>query len=111
MRDSWRVRQSLVSNSPSHVNQNNYVPPYGGPVQPRLRSGPPRERNEYLGDEGFESWSPENSRFESQEYMSGRNYSGARTNSGWDYLPDNRSRQRNSSGYRDRNRNGNRRRH
>eukprot|EP00258_Populus_trichocarpa_P024685 XP_024440704.1 homeobox protein LUMINIDEPENDENS [Populus trichocarpa] len=111
MRDSWRVRQSLVSNSPSHVNQNNYVPPYGGPVQPQLRSGPPRERNEYLGDEGIESWSPENSRFESQEYMSGRNYSGARTNSGWDYLPDNRSRQRNSSGYRDRNRNGNRRRH
>ncbi|XP_011033582.1 PREDICTED: homeobox protein LUMINIDEPENDENS-like isoform X2 [Populus euphratica] len=111
MRDSWRVRQSLVSNSPSHVNQNNYVPPNGGPVQPQMRSGPPRERNEYLGDEGFESWSPENSRFESQEYMSGRNYSGARTNSGWDYLPDNRSRQRNSSGYRDRNRNGNRRRH
>ncbi|KAJ6972995.1 homeobox protein LUMINIDEPENDENS isoform X2 [Populus alba] len=113
MRDSWRVRQSLVSNSPSRVNQNNYEPPYGGPVQPQLRSGPPRERNEYLGDEGFESWSPENSRFESQEYMSGRNHSGGRTNSGWDYLPDNRSRQRNSSGYRDRNRNGNgnRRRH
>lgn len=112
MRDSWRVRQSLVSNSPSRVNQNNYEPPYGGPVQPQLRSGP-RERNEYLGDEGFESWSPENSRFESQEYMSGRNHSGGRTNSGWDYLPDNRSRQRNSSGYRDRNRNGNgnRRRH
>ncbi|KAH8489209.1 hypothetical protein H0E87_024743 [Populus deltoides] len=115
MRDSWRVRQSLASNSPSHVNQNNYVPPYGGPVQPQLRSGPPRERNEYVGDEGFESWSPENSRFESQEYMSGRNYSGARTNTGWDYLPDNRSRHENSSGYRDRNRkgnrNGNRRRH
>ncbi|KAJ6674907.1 ZINC FINGER CCCH DOMAIN-CONTAINING PROTEIN 6-RELATED [Salix viminalis] len=103
----WRVRQSLVPHPPSRVNQNNCVPPYGGPVQPQLRSGPPRERNEYLGDEGFESWSPENSHFESQEHMSGRNYSGARMNSGRDCLPNKRSRQRNSSVYGDRNRNGN----
>lgn len=97
--DSRRVRQSLVSHPPSPVNQNNYVPPYGGPVQPQLRPGPPRERNEYLGDEGFESWSPENSHFESQEYMSGRNHAGARMNSGWDCMPNKRSRQRNSSVY------------
>jgi hypothetical protein len=89
-------------------------------VQPSLRSGPPWERNEYVGDvgdEGYESWSPENRRYESQEYMPGRNHSGPRSrmNSGWDYMPsnnnNNRSRQRNSSGHGDRNWNGNRRWH
>jgi hypothetical protein len=119
--DSWRVRQGLVSNSPSQVNQTNNVSSFGGPVQPSLRSGPPRERNEYVsdvGDEGYESWSPENRRYESQEYMPGRNHSGPRSrmNSGWDYMPNNnnnnnRSRQRNSSGHGDRNWNGNRRWH
>ncbi|KAJ6404235.1 hypothetical protein OIU84_012421 [Salix udensis] len=108
--DSWRSRQGLASNSPSQANQINYVSSSGRPVQPSLQSGPPWERNEYVGDEGYESWSPESRRNESQEHMPGRNHSGtrSRTNSGWDY---NRSRQRNSSGHGDRNWNGNRRWH
>ncbi|XVF21914.1 hypothetical protein REPUB_Repub12eG0129900 [Reevesia pubescens] len=108
MSDPWRARQSLASNPHSQANRNNYNALFGGSVQPQLRSGPPRERNEYVGDEGFESWSPENSPNRSSEYVSGRNYLEPRMNPGWSYRPD-RSRQGNSPGFRDQNRQGNRR--
>ncbi|KAJ9171859.1 hypothetical protein P3X46_015166 [Hevea brasiliensis] len=107
MPDSWRGRQGLATSSPSQVNRTNYDASLRGPVQPHLQSGPPWERNEYAGDEGFESWSPENSPVRSPEYMHGRNYQGSRMNPRWNYTPDNRSRQRNYSGNRDNNRNGN----
>ncbi|XWS31685.1 hypothetical protein CRYUN_Cryun23aG0097100 [Craigia yunnanensis] len=108
MSDPWKARQSLASNPCSQTNQNNYNALFGGSVQPQLRSGPPREGNEYVDNEGFESWSPENSPNRSLEYVAGRNYPEPRMNSGWSYRPDS-SWQGNSSGYRDQNRQGNRR--
>ncbi|KDP28107.1 hypothetical protein JCGZ_13878 [Jatropha curcas] len=108
MPGSWRAGQGLASNSISQVKQNNYEPPsYRGSVQPQLRAGAPNwERNE-----GFESWSPENSPVRSPEYIAGSNYPGSRVNSGRNYNPDNRNRQRNYPGQRELNRNGNRRWH
>ncbi|XVF32729.1 hypothetical protein REPUB_Repub17cG0108000 [Reevesia pubescens] len=108
MSDPWGARQSLASTPHSQANQNNYNAPFGGSVQPQLRSGPPREGNEYVGNDGFESWSPENSPNRSSEYVPGRNYLEPRMNSGWGYRPD-RSWQGNSPGSRDQNRQGNRR--
>lgn len=108
--DSWRARQRLASTSASQVNQTNNDGMFRGSVQPQVRSGPPWERNEYKGDEGFESWSPENSPGRSPEYMQGRNHTGSgRINTGWKYTPDNGSRQQNHSGRWDHYRNGNRR--
>ncbi|XWS76517.1 hypothetical protein CRYUN_Cryun01aG0183200 [Craigia yunnanensis] len=110
MSDPWRARQSLASNPHSQSNQKNYNASFGGSVQPQLRSGPPREGNEYVGNEGFESWSPENSPHRSSENVPGRNYLEPRINSGWRYRPD-RSWQGNSPGYQDQNRQRNRRWH
>ncbi|XVF72565.1 hypothetical protein PTKIN_Ptkin12aG0131500 [Pterospermum kingtungense] len=93
--DPWRARQRLASNPHS---QNNYNTSFGGYV-----SG-----NEYVGNEGFESWSPENSPNRSTQYASGRNYQEPRMKSGWSYRPD-RSWQGNSGGYQDQNRQANRR--
>ncbi|XWS36207.1 hypothetical protein CRYUN_Cryun20dG0065500 [Craigia yunnanensis] len=107
MSDPWRARQGLASNPHSQANQNNYGPPFGGSVQPQLRSGPPREGNEYVGNEGFESWSPEHSPNRSSEYVQGRSYPEPRMKSGWSYGP-NKSWQRYSPGYEDQNRQGNR---
>ncbi|EEF41619.1 Homeobox protein LUMINIDEPENDENS, putative [Ricinus communis] len=111
MPESWRSRQLVASNSVSQVNQTNYdASSFRGPAQPQVRPGPPWERNEYMGNDGFESWSPENSPSRSPEYMPGRNYPGPGTNPGWNYNPDNRARQRDyNSGHRDQTRNGNRR--
>ncbi|XVF72570.1 hypothetical protein PTKIN_Ptkin12aG0131600 [Pterospermum kingtungense] len=95
MSDPWRTRQRLASNPHS---QNNYNASFGGYV-----SG-----NEYVGNEGFESWSPENSPNMSSQYVSGRNYQEPRMNSGWSYRPD-RSWVGNSGGYQDQNRQANRR--
>lgn len=105
--ESWRATQGLPSNY-HPLNQNNYNASYGGPVHSQLVSGPQREGNEYVEEEDFESWSPDNSPVRNPEYMMGRNIPDARTNPGRDYRPD-RVRQRNSSGYRSRNRHGNRR--
>lgn len=46
-----------IYSSASQVNQTNNDGMFRGSVQPQVRSGPPWERNEYKGDEGFESWS------------------------------------------------------
>lgn len=86
-----------------------------------MHHGPPRDRDEYMGEEdvGFESWSPERSPFRSNEYMSGLTYREPRMNMGHNHRsrpgpgpgpgPD-RSRPWNSSSeYRDYNRQGNRR--
>ncbi|EOX94988.1 hypothetical protein QUC31_004795 [Theobroma cacao] len=108
MSDPWRARQSLASNPLSQANQTNYNASFGGSVQPQSRSGPPWEGNEYVGHDGFESWSPENSPNRFSEYVPGRNYLEPRMNSGWSYRPD-RSWQRSTPGYRDQNREGNRR--
>ncbi|XP_022758039.1 LOW QUALITY PROTEIN: homeobox protein LUMINIDEPENDENS-like [Durio zibethinus] len=108
MSDPWRARQSLASNPHSQANQNNYNASFGGPVQPQLLSGLLGEGNEYVGNEGFESWSPENSPKRSSEHVQGRNYLEPGMNSAWTYRPD-RSWQGNSPEYRDQNRQGNRR--
>ncbi|KAK4847485.1 hypothetical protein QYF36_002416 [Acer negundo] len=81
--DSWRASQG-----PRYqANPNNYNASFGSPVQqPQLVSGPSRGRNKYVGNDGFESWSPEHSPTRPSEYMS--------------YRPD-RSRQWNSPGYQD----------
>ncbi|KAJ4828497.1 hypothetical protein Tsubulata_012461 [Turnera subulata] len=107
--DSWMGRKGLAPNSFSQVNQNNYDASFGGPLQPQLQSGPPWERNEYGREQGFESWSPEDSPVRSSEYMAGGNYSGPGINPGGSYMPDNRPRQGNSSGYWDNTRHANRR--
>ncbi|KAJ0054357.1 hypothetical protein Pint_01030 [Pistacia integerrima] len=97
--DSWRASQYVATNPRYQANQNNYNASYGGPVQqPQLLSGPHREGNKYVGNDGFESWSPENSPTRQPEYMSRRNLQEPNMNSGWSYRPD-RSRQWNSSGY------------
>ncbi|KAK9281434.1 hypothetical protein L1049_004336 [Liquidambar formosana] len=109
--DPWRARQGLASNPCFQANQNNYNASIGGAVQPLMLSGPPWERNEYVGGEEFETWSPEGSPSRSPEYnISGWNISETRMNFDRNYRPD-RSRPRNSSGYRDHNNNrhGNRR--
>ncbi|XP_065861299.1 homeobox protein LUMINIDEPENDENS [Euphorbia lathyris] len=103
MPESWRARQGLASNLQSRVNQNNHETSFRGALQAR------RERNEYIGEEGFESWSPENSPGRSPENMPGRNYTGGRSNGGGNYTHDNGSRQRNFDNHRDHNWNGNRR--
>lgn len=111
MADPWRAGQSLASNPHSQANQNNYNPPFGGSMQPRLRSGPPREGNEYVvGNEGFESWSPENSPNRHLDYVQGRNYLEPGMNSRWSY-GSNRSWRGSSPGYQDQNRQGNRKWH
>ncbi|XP_059659526.1 homeobox protein LUMINIDEPENDENS [Cornus florida] len=94
---SWSVRQGFISNPHSQANHDNYN---------ALVPGPPghRGRDEYMGEPGYETWSPENSPTRSPEYVSGWN----RMNSGHNYRPD-QSRPRNSSRYRDHNRYGDRR--
>ncbi|GMI73769.1 luminidependens [Hibiscus trionum] len=111
MSDPWRGRQSLDSNLHSQVNQNNYnaSSSFGGSMQPQLRSGrPPREGNEYASNDGFESWSPENSPNRPSEFVEGRNYMEPGMNSGRSYRADRTSWQGHSSGYKDQNRQGNR---
>jgi hypothetical protein len=100
--DSWRASQGQHPNYHSQANQNNYNALVRGSRQPLLQPGPPWERNEYVVEEEFESWSPENSPTRTSDYMLGRNlpYSEPRTNPGWNSRPD-RPRQRNISGYRD----------
>lgn len=107
--DSWRASQGQHPNYHSQANQNNYNTLVGGSRQPLLQPGPSWERNEYVVEEEYESWSPENSPTRTSDYTSGRNFpdSEPRTNPGWNYRPD-RPRQRNFSGYRDHNRYGDR---
>lgn len=107
--DSWRASQSQHPNYHSQANQNNYNTLVGGSRQPLLQPGPSWERNEYVAEEEYESWSPENSPTRTSDYTSGRNFpdSEPRTNPGWNHRPD-RPRQRNFSGYRDHNRYGDR---
>lgn len=110
--DPWRARHNLGSNPYSQFDQNNYSSSFGGPGQAAgpMQPGPgsPWERNEYLDEDEFEQWSPESRYNRSQENISGWNYSDSRTNLGRDYRPD-RGRPRNSSGYQDQGRRGNRR--
>ncbi|ESR57502.1 hypothetical protein CICLE_v100186171mg, partial [Citrus x clementina] len=95
--ESWQASQRLASNSRYQVNQNNYNGSFGGPMQRRqVLSGPPRERNGYAGNDGFESWSPDNSPTRPPEYEPRRNLQEPRMNSGWSNGPD-RSRQWNTS--------------
>ncbi|KAJ8749570.1 hypothetical protein K2173_026219 [Erythroxylum novogranatense] len=104
--DCWRSRQGgLTLNSLSRANQSNHDASFGRALQPQIPSLPSWDRNEHLGDEVFESWSPENSPDNLSDQRPGRNYPGRRSNSGWEYMPDNRSRQR----YQGHNRNINRR--
>ncbi|XP_060667410.1 homeobox protein LUMINIDEPENDENS isoform X2 [Ziziphus jujuba] len=105
--ESWRTTQGLPSFY-RPLNQNNYNASLVGPEQPQLMSGPKWEGNEYVEEDDFESWSPDNSPVRNPEYMMGRSFPDARTNPGREYRPE-RMRQRNSSGYRDQNRYGNRR--
>ncbi|KAK0582114.1 hypothetical protein LWI29_021628 [Acer saccharum] len=89
--DSWRASQGSASIPRYQANPNNYNASFGSPVQqPQLLSGPSRGRNKYVGNDGFESWSPEHSPTRQSEYMS----------PGMSYRPD-RSRQWNSPGYQD----------
>ncbi|TXG63491.1 hypothetical protein EZV62_010485 [Acer yangbiense] len=89
--DSWRASQGSTSIPRYQANPNNYNASFGSPVQqPQLLSGPSRGRNKYVGNDGFESWSPEHSPTRPSEYMS----------PGMSYRPD-RSRQWNSPGYQD----------
>ncbi|OMO63761.1 hypothetical protein CCACVL1_22294 [Corchorus capsularis] len=88
MSDPWRARQGLASNPYPQTNQNNYNASFGGSMQPQLRSGPPWEGNEYVGNDGFESWSPDNSPNRSSEHVPGRNYLEPRMNPGWNYRPE-----------------------
>lgn len=95
--DSWSASQAPVY---KQANQNNYNPPpssssYGGASvqQPHLRSGPLPN--------GFESWSPgSRSPTRANEYMSRRNLPEPSINNGNNYRVD-RSREWNSSGYRE----------
>ncbi|KAL5862942.1 hypothetical protein ACOSQ3_000456 [Xanthoceras sorbifolium] len=105
--DSWRASHASASIPRHQANPNNYNAPFGGPVQqPPLVPGPPRGRNKYVGNDGFESWSPEHSPTGPSEYMSGRIFQ----EPSMSYRPD-RSRQWNSPGYQDHNKHGNRRWH
>ncbi|GAV83362.1 hypothetical protein CFOL_v3_26810 [Cephalotus follicularis] len=104
--DSWEIRQGLVLNPRSHANQNNYNASYTRPVPSQMMSNPPWEGDGNVVDGGFESWSPENSPTRSAIYTPESNSVEPRMNFGWNYRPD-RSRQRNSAGYRDNNWPGN----
>uniref|UniRef100_A0A5B6Z3L9 Putative Homeodomain-like superfamily protein n=1 Tax=Davidia involucrata TaxID=16924 RepID=A0A5B6Z3L9_DAVIN len=78
---SWRAWPGLVSNPRSQANQNHYNGMVGGPLESPALPGPPLwERNEFLGQPEFETWSPENSPIRSPEYLSGRNYQEPRMN-------------------------------
>ncbi|RVX20545.1 Homeobox protein LUMINIDEPENDENS [Vitis vinifera] len=66
--DSWRGRQGLASNP---LNQNNYNLPVGGALQHPPLTAPSRERNEYVFEDDFETWSPEGSPSRTPEYMLG----------------------------------------
>lgn len=106
--DSWRASQALPPNYHSQANQNNYNSLVGGSRQPVLQPGPFLDRNEFVAQEQYESWSPDNSPTRTTDYMMGRNFPEPRMNPGWNNRPD-RSRQRgNFSGYRDHNRYGDR---
>ncbi|KAK8614570.1 hypothetical protein V6N13_068370 [Hibiscus sabdariffa] len=99
--DPWRGGQSLGSNLHSQANQNNNnASSFRGSMRPHLREG----------NDGFESWSPDNSPNRSSEYGAGQNYMEPRTNSRRSYRADRSSWQGNSPGpgYRDQNRQGNR---
>lgn len=99
--ESWQASQRLASNSRYQVNQNNYNGSFGGPMQRRhVLSGPPSERNGYVSNDGFESWSPDSSPTRPSEYEPRRNLQEPRMNSGWSNGPD-RSRQWNTSGHRE----------
>ncbi|KAA8543136.1 hypothetical protein F0562_021369 [Nyssa sinensis] len=105
---SWTAGRGLASNPHFQANQNNYNGMVGGPQQSLVLPGPLRERDEFLGEAGFETWSPENSPIRSPEYVSEWNHPEPRMNLGSNYRSG-RSRPRNSSGYRDHNRYGSRR--
>ena len=100
--DSWRGRQGLASNP---LNQNNYNLPVGGALQHPPLTAPSRERNEYVFEDDFETWSPEGSPSRTPEYMlGGHNPLEPRMSSGRNYGPERlRHQHRNSSGYRDHN--------
>ncbi|KAM7521504.1 hypothetical protein LguiA_011406 [Lonicera macranthoides] len=81
---SWIARQGMTGlNTQPRDNHNNY--------NPYVQSGPPRERDEYMGEAEFESWSPDNSPVRS---TGGWNYAEPRTNFGHNFRPE-RSRYRN----------------
>ncbi|KAE8660617.1 Homeobox protein LUMINIDEPENDENS [Hibiscus syriacus] len=110
MSDPWRGTQSLGSNFHSQA-QNNYnaSSSFGGSMQPQSRSGlPPQKENEYVSNDGFESWSPDNSPNRFSEYAAGLNYMEPRMNSGWSYGADRPSWQGKSPERRDQHRQGNR---
>ncbi|PON96621.1 Octamer-binding transcription factor [Trema orientale] len=95
--DSWRPRQCLPSSNYNPLlNQNNGYnhASFGG--------------SDYVEEDEFESWSPNNSPSRNPEYGSGRSFAEPRMNAGRGYRPD-QSRVRSSPGYRDHNRHGNRR--
>ncbi|KAK8636005.1 hypothetical protein V6N13_004715 [Hibiscus sabdariffa] len=98
--DPWRGGQSLGSNLHSQANQNNNnASLFRGSMRPHLRSDcPPREGNDYSGNDGFESWSPDNSPNRSSEYGAGQNYMEPRMNSGRSYRADRSSWEGNSPG-------------
>ncbi|KAK3041464.1 hypothetical protein RJ639_000441 [Escallonia herrerae] len=94
----WGTRQGYASNAHFQTIYNNSSTFYGGLPQAPLQPGP-QERDEYMVEPGFESWSPGNSR-------NGWNYTEPRTNTGYDYRPE-RSRPRNPPWHRVRGRSGN----
>ncbi|XAR61293.1 hypothetical protein NMG60_11034943 [Bertholletia excelsa] len=111
---SRRATQGLASNSHLQINQNNHNAFLGGPMQPPLQLGHPRDRGDLVGEPAFESWSPERSPISSSEHLPGWNHPEPRMSLGHNYrseLGPSRSRPWNSSGYRDRdyNRHGHRR--
>uniref|UniRef100_A0A2P2L5A0 Homeobox domain-containing protein n=4 Tax=Rhizophora mucronata TaxID=61149 RepID=A0A2P2L5A0_RHIMU len=109
MPDSWMAGRGLPSHAQSRASQHNYGPSVGGPVQIQMRLGPRGEKNEFVGNEVFESWSPENSPSRSSDYIPGRNTMGPRLNSGWEFIPDNRSMPQNIPRHGGRNRHEDRR--
>lgn len=81
---SWIAMQGMTGlNTQPRDNHNNY--------NPFVQSGPPRERDEYMGEAEFESWSPDNSPIRS---TGGWNYAEPRTNFGHNFRPE-RTRYRN----------------
>ncbi|GMN38080.1 hypothetical protein TIFTF001_007342 [Ficus carica] len=117
--DSWRARQGTVpaNYNPPLANQNHSynsyntynASPFGGPVQPPQSQWEGNDSEYAEGDE-FESWSPDNSPTRNREYYGmGRDFPETRMNPGGRAYRSDQLRMRNSSGYRDHNRHGNRR--
>ncbi|OVA04318.1 Homeobox domain [Macleaya cordata] len=110
---SWQwneVGGNSVSNSgpPPQVNQNNYNV-FARGMRPSMPQYPSWERNEYVGEQDLENWSPDRSPERSPEYRSGRNFSEPRRDTGGRNSRNDWSR-RWDSGRRDSSRNGGNRR-